>query len=450
MKKLVSLVIVMALVLSLAVGAAAAETGSITITNAIAGETYKIYKVFDLTYKGSNVSYTFTKTESNTALYDALCATDSPFTFTESTTAGKFNVTVAAGTSGETIATFLKTVESKLTLVDTLTGSASTKKEGLDYGYYFVTSSVGSVVTINSTTPDASITDKNTVPSIEKKQSADGATYATDNLDANIGDTIYYQIEITDGVGTDKEIAITDTMSNGITFNTSSITVKYDNSDVDSANYKVTNSTSTGFTLTLTADYVKTLDNTKPVVVTYTGTVNANAAINSDNNTNSATMSYSAQTLNKTVKLSTYDVVLKKSDGANPLAGAKFKLYDAATDGNEINLAKDSTGYYVSTSANEEIDAGDGSGVNIRGLKPGTYYFEETVTPDGYNPLTERKSITITTGQTASAELTVINNAGTTLPSTGGVGTTIFYVLGGLMFVGALVLLVTNKRMKAE
>ena len=82
----------------------------------------------------------------------------------------------------------------------------------------------------------------------------------------------------------------------------------------------------------------------------------------------------------------------------------------------------------------------------VKGLKNGEYQFEETVAPSGYNKLTARQSVNI---EDNNASIDVINNAGTELPSTGGMGTTIFYVLGSILAVGAIVLLVTKKRMSA-
>ena len=139
--------------------------------------------------------------------------------------------------------------------------------------------------------------------------------------------------------------------------------------------------------------------------------------------------------------------MLKKTDGTNFLNGAGFKLYDAATDGNMITVNKDNKGYYVDANADEEIMVDNANGVNVRGLEPGTYYLEETTVPDGYNKLSAREEVTITTGATETVEITVINNAGAQLPSTGGIGTTIFYVVGGVLVLAAVVLLVTKKRM---
>ncbi len=151
------------------------------------------------------------------------------------------------------------------------------------------------------------------------------------------------------------------------------------------------------------------------------------------------------------------------ADGGTPLAGAQFKLYSdpECTDAKEVKLYKSGDYYYpVGTSGNNAancmVSAADGA-FNIKGLSAGIYYLKETKTPDGYNTC-ENIQITIaadtttagTANLTGSSNMTnnIINHSGVVLPSTGGMGTTLFYVIGGLLMVGAAVLLVTKKRMQ--
>ena len=84
--------------------------------------------------------------------------------------------------------------------------------------------------------------------------------------------------------------------------------------------------------------------------------------------------------------------------------------------------------------------------MNIRGLEPGDYWFEETDAPDGYNKLAGRTKVTVTSGQTAAAEVTVVNNAGSELPSTGGIGTTIFYIAGAVLVLGAVAIIIARRK----
>ena len=94
----------------------------------------------------------------------------------------------------------------------------------------------------------------------------------------------------------------------------------------------------------------------------------------------------------------------------------------------------------------ETIAVDDENGVNVRGLAPGKYYLEEDEVPDGYNKLASRHEVTIAADATSPVEVIVINHAGTELPSTGGIGTTIFYVVGGILLVGAAIVLVARRK----
>ena len=91
------------------------------------------------------------------------------------------------------------------------------------------------------------------------------------------------------------------------------------------------------------------------------------------------------------------------------------------------------------------IETADGA--NIRGLAPGTYYLEETTVPNGYNKLAARVPFTVTKDATAAVEIEVKNESGAELPSTGGIGTTMFYIAGAVLVLGAGVLLVSRRRM---
>ncbi len=451
MKKLISLVLALAMVLM--VGAALA--GTIDVTNVLDGETYTAYKILNYKDNGETgedraVSYYLTAAE-YTAIGSVLEAAG--FHFTESADGAQYFVdnakTFDAAAAAEYLAAHVADLGSALATATATGESGSATFSGLATGYYFVTSSAGSLCALHEDTDIATVVEKNTVPEEDKTQStaADG-TYADTTLDFNIGDTVYYQVEITDGTGTNSAITLTDTMSEGLTLNQDDITVLKDGSAVDAANYTITGKSAQGFTLTLLADYVATLDDGDVVVVKYNATINENAAIDSDTNTNTAKLEYSEQEQTDVVKLETYDFVVKKTDGTNFLDGAEFKLYNAETGGNEIKLSKDDTGYYKDANATEDltIDINSADGCNVRGLAPGDYWLEEVVVPDGYNKLAARQQVTIATGATAAVEITVVNNAGTELPSTGGIGTTIFYVVGGILLIGAAIVLVARRK----
>ena len=157
--------------------------------------------------------------------------------------------------------------------------------------------------------------------------------------------------------------------------------------------------------------------------------------------------------------------IIKTDSSLKVLNGAKFELYDAAVNGNKIALVKESEGVYrVATAAEKRADnftsaVIEAGKVTVKGLDSGTYYLEEIEAPDGYNMLAGRVAVTITnanlttnmTGDVwveGNGGVQITNNTGAELPSTGGIGTTIFYVVGGILVVGAAVVLTTRKRME--
>ena len=291
------------------------------------------------------------------------------------------------------------------------------------------------------------------------------------------------------------KVVFNDTMSAGVTFEEiESVTV--DGVTIDALKYKVAgvDAGEAGKTWTLTIDDIKTagtgidLSDGADIVVIYKAHLNeaairhnkSDTAINTNNN--KVSLSYSnnpdatgaggADQLGKTpedyVWVFTYDVEnTKYADTAtvgNELAGAEFKLYDS-TGATEIGLIYDETlTAYRPIKAGETATAMTSNATgkfNIAGLDAGTYVLKETKTPDGYNTCADT---TIKIGAThaenselTSADLTlsgdstmsnsIINKSGSSLPSTGGIGTTIFYVGGGALVVGAGVLLIAKKRM---
>ena len=144
------------------------------------------------------------------------------------------------------------------------------------------------------------------------------------------------------------------------------------------------------------------------------------------------------------------------------LAGAKFKLYTSATGSEEVPLIKvtEENGTYYRPTVDGEtatvIETTADAPIRIKGLNNVTYYLEETEAPNGFNKLAGRTSIALTVNNLATKADTatwynggvqVKNESGTVLPSTGGMGTTLFYVVGGLLMAAAAVLLIAKKRM---
>ena len=332
----------------------------------------------------------------------------------------------------------------------------------LKLGYYLVDSSLGALCSLNTTNPNAKIEEKNGQPTIDKKVK-NGDTWDTTN-DAKIGDTVEFKVEVKVEAGA-KNYVVTDTMDAGLSFSSGSIQVDGValNDTIATLTLKQKEGDPT-FTLTFADSYVADKIG-ETIVVTYAATLNANAVV--AGNKNSATLHYSNQhTVNKETTTYTHEFDLLKVDGADHklLDGAEFKLYDAKDSVTPIKVVPVAGGYRVAN-GNEagatETIAVTGGKVHISGLDKTTYWLEETKAPDGYNKLTERKPVNLTSGSNnttleaaattwseADHGVAVENNAGTVLPSTGGMGTTLFYVIGGGLMVAAVVLLVTKKRME--
>lgn len=521
-KKLASILLALVMVFGTATTAFAANNdGSVTVNNAIPGEKYNIYKVFDLTYSGNgqtttegsttttdpydSVAYTYTKANDSDAFYTALTGESSPFTLTETTIANVYTVALKENKGATDVSTFLKANEGILTKAGTeQTAPAATapsttstvKWKDLAYGYYYVTSSVGTTVTIDSTLRDVVVEDKNSLPSQDKKQ-VTGTTaptgsngYTDDQQDVQVGDTVWYQVAVTIGKGTNQSIKITDTMSSGLTFNGAnsiSVTLKSGANDeatvenTGNANYTVdTTDINSTFVLTLKADYVKTLKEGDVVYIRYSATVNSNAITAAE--TNTSKMEYSNQATTDTVSVVTYKFQLDKTDkNYADLKGATFELYrESVADGNKVHfktgtaengipvivvVPSDSTepGTFTQIKLTDDADGLKSSKVIIKGLDKGAYVLREVEAPHGYNKAEDTSiadttlvkidgTITDVVNTTVgdAGVVTVINNTGAELPSTGGMGTTIFYVVGSILLIGAVVLLITKKRMNAK
>ena len=450
-KKLLSMLLTLALLAVMAVPAFAAGEGSIVINNAVDGHIYTAYKILDLEsyndeFPDDDVDgqYSYKIVE---AWSDFFAGDGSEYVTIE-------NGYVISWVTGKDPATFAKLAltyaeGNDIAGVEKTADGTNVTFNGLDLGYYLVDTSLGSLCSLGTTDNVAEITEKNDVPDIKKEQNAES------NI-VGVGETVNYTLTVSAKKGAKKYI-VHDSMTTGLTFD-DNVKVSVNSTEIDAENYTVVKSglcAGCTFHIEFKQSYLDTITENTDLVITYSATINENA-VTVDKMNNRAKLDYSNEfdTEWKETESKTLKFKVKKTDGTDVIDGAEFELYDALTGGNKINLVKTADGEYrVATKAETEaedfksaiITAGE---VTIKGLNDQDYYLEETKAPDGYNKLKAREKVELSNNTGTVIEKEVVNKSGTELPSTGGMGTTLFYLGGGAMFLGALVLLVTKKRMK--
>lgn len=457
------LAITMILALSVTAFAAAPENnGKITIDNPVQGQTYSIYRIFDLeSYNAESGAYSYKVNEK---------WGDWAKNQTEYVTVNKQGyVTWVEDADPQAFAKLALTHAKKNSIADDgqLTAAdVSVVFENLPLGYYLVDSSLGALCGLDTTHTDAIIKEKNSAPTIDKQVQEDSGSSWGDHNDADIGQTVDFQTTVHAKKGAENYV-VHDKMSAGLTFVPGSIKIER---LTENTEYTVkTEGLDDGctFEITFTQDYLNTITADTDIVITYSAVLNKDAVIADEVNTNDTKLTYgdSSETEWIQTETKTYRFQLVKTDkDSKVLEGAEFELYDALTGGNKIALVEDEAGIYRVATAEEKTAEGFTSAVikagqaTIKGLDGSTaYYLEETKAPDGYNKLDGRQEVRIEKAN-LDANVTegnvyerggvqVINQTGSVLPETGGMGTTLFYVVGGILVVAAVVLLVTKKRM---
>lgn len=518
----------LAFVMVLAIGSFstyAAETHTITVNDTSDGHTYNVYQIFKGSYSevnklsdvvwGSGVTVDSTNTVSATDASEYIAA----------------NFKTDDGTYwGDELLEYLKSIGVTLnTTKSTLAYSTENKNysaDSFDSGYYIIKDESESLADDESYTSyivqvlgsDETVEVKKSTPEVEKKVKdtndsvADSTTDWQDSADYDIGDVVPFQITGTlpsnySDYDTYKYV-FHDKQSEGLTFNPSSLVVKVGDSVIDSSCYNVvTEGLTDGCTFevafadlkTITSEGTPvTLTSASKVVVEYNSTLNENAKLGSTGNPNEAKLEFSnnpnadgdgttGTTPDDKVTVFTFELVINKvqpnpeykNDEETPevsktisLAGAGFTLYKYDVESSNWVKVK-------------VIEPSEASKFTFTGLDDGRYMIEESVTPTGFNTISdiyfkveathdveatdpklteltvtvtdaegnakESKNVVINVDKDATeANLStdVLNQSGSTLPETGGMGTKIFYALGGILFVGAAILLVVKRRMK--
>lgn len=497
-KKLLAALLAVAMLCAMAVPAFAASSsndGKITINNAVSGQTYTIYRILELEYDQTNNAYRYTAV----AAWNAFINTRSSDLKVDNATGTVTWVNSDKNNNSSAIQNFADAA-GKWASDNTIANDGSQKASGstvtftdLPLGWYLVVSSLsnGAICSIGTTDKEVTINEKNGAPTVDKEVLEDSTnTYGKGN-DADVGDTVTFRatIKVTDG--DPKNYVLHDKMSDGLTFKgiTSVTRTNAGTSTSDTLNENthytlkqgagVTVDPNCTFELAFKENVLKPND---VVVVEYTAVINEKAVIGSTGNPNEATLEYkdgtrgtSSSTKTYTWKIDIYKYFQDSAGTKKPLKDATFVLYrqNSSNTPEYAKISADKIEWGTEKEQATPLTSDKEGKIAISRLDADTYYLEETKAPTGYNPLTSPIEIKIehsTMNETsASATITykqqgtedsatninstenrveVENKTGTTLPSTGGMGTTLFYVVGGGLMVAAIVLLVTKKRME--
>ncbi len=489
-------------------GTSATNKGTLVINGALADHDYKVYRIFELeSFKAGNYSYkvenewkkffadasgstaagagnAYIKLDENgyiktTDLTEANKAEFAKKALEYAKDTSNSVTAITDGTGGITKADNRPT-ENKITYT------------GLPMGYYLVDSSVGALCHLSTTNLTADITEKNTEPKVEKKVKEDSKTagaadeYGESNT-ADIGQEIEFKTTITVGDGAENYV-LHDKMT-GMTYVDGSIEIKKGTTAFASTTHYTVETTGLTDDCTFHVKFndYSMLNKGDEIIVTYKAKLNADATVGTAGNENKAWLTFGTKDGKKTTEsvttTKTYSIPVFKFYKDNTsqkigLADAEFKLSrkDSSTDYIKFVKSTDPTeGEVYRVAKTDETTAVDtiktvasaGSTTSgkfvIKGLDADEYLLTETTAPKGYNWLKEPVKIKITeegkvqtldTAGTTWTDLAVGNSVeienktGTLLPSTGGVGTTMMYIVGAALLIGSGVLLITKKNAK--
>lgn len=491
MKKIMALVLVAVMMMAMSVTASAA---TITINRDSSWDkdaenaeaTYTYYKILDAKDIDQDVDedtgeqsatsnkvavYTVDSLAKANALPDIFKVnnkTPGALTAADAAGDGLFYVTLADDSTGAAdIAAALKTmVAANSTLFP---GTSVTSDDNpvvlpesgtLAAGYYLIEASNGSVLAVQ-TLDDVTINEKNDYPTVTKEQKkAADSSYTEAEIPAEIGTYIDYQITVHIPANANKDIVVVDKMSDGLEYDaTTGLTFSPDISDdvTDVATDDPGYDADATWSFKIPAATVIANKGTD-VVVTYRALITEDCLTDTGRE-NEVTLTYDEgnYVLKDNVEYTTYFGGIEKVDGSDTsikLEGVKFEL---TVGDDEFKVSKDDDGFYYPDPENgsNEVETDENGLIIIRGLdNTKTYTLTETETNTGYNLLETPKDLTLEEDEgTAYSTATfdqIENNKGSVLPSTGGIGTTIFYIVGAILVLGAGILLVTKRRMNYE
>ena len=439
----------------------AAKNDSITINEAKPGETYNLYKMFDLSVNSEEnpTAYTY-KVNSDWAAFFAEGGAGHAYVTINA--AGAVTAISDPAALAKAAAEWTGKPDTPVQTVTVAEGADKAVFTNLPDGYWLVTSTLGTIA-MAETTPDSNavtINEKNPTDTIEKKVK-EGENYGSSN-DAQIGDTVEFESIVKIVKGT-RNVVVHDKMDSGLTYTAGSVTIE---GLTKGTEFTVNESPDDGdtFDISFTQSFVDGLDfgeaGHKDYTIKYTAVINANAVADDDsgvaivdqNNKTHVTFGDDTSSAESTTTTTTHKfAVFKHATGSNDnLADAVFSLKKGDTvikliklDDNNYRVAMPNENGAVETFTT--VASGD---IVIWGVDDADYKLTEITAPEGYNMLTEDVSVDVNADN--GLRVDVENKFGTELPSTGGIGTVIFYVVGAALVIGCGVVLVSRRRVSGK
>jgi len=315
-----------------------------------------------------------------------------------------------------------------------------------DPGYYLIVSDINSNLILGTT--NIAITEKAEYPKIKKE---------VDTPNSGIGQEVTFTVTTHFPQGSKTEAILSDVMTDGLTYIDGSLKVNVEYSSLDIGHADDGNIVN-GFTMHISGDIIKDLakgENGGDVIFTYKALINERASIGIDNpNINSARLDYShfAQSATANVYVTSFNLLKYDANDNNktPLAGALFQLLDENKEPINLTIIENNKEYRIATENDDssvvvnQFITGD-STILIKGVRANsTYYLRELSAPAGYHLITTDPEII--PNEQGTTLLEIPNTTGSVLPSTGGIGTTIFYIIGIALIIFAITLLIYRKK----
>lgn len=472
-KKIAAIMFAFMMVFTLSSNVNAEETtGTITVENPIEGQTYKAYKILDLeSYDLTNKLYSYKISKGWEAFFQS---TEPKGAGSDYITINENNyVTFNDGVNTEQFAKLALTYAEKndISAISPSVNENVVTFNSLELGYYLLDSSAGALCGLNTTNSEVKIREKNGVPEV-RKTIINSNHHDDTNSYASIGDKVQFKTVITAQPGAQNYV-LHDTMDDSFTYN-KDVEISYKGSKLTLDNeYTINYDDLCTFDIVFNENFLNTLSKDDEIVVTYSAILNGNAHIETGNiNKTHLTYGSNKNTAEKETVTTTYQIkVLKYTKSIdNPLGGATFSLYNAANEGTAYQLVKKQNTEEYRLALSEEaptitkITTTSNGKFSIQGLKPGDYWLEETDAPKGYNKLAKRIKVTINEQGSFLIDgkgnadhynlpynqVDVENKSGSLLPQTGGMGTTLIYLIGGALVLGSGIVLANKKRAKAK